>query len=376
MKKIITTVGTSIFSELKSSAFKAFEEIRNKSNSQWDNFNGKFGPIEDLKKEFSVNIFSERNEQLSAEITSILKIKETSKEISEVYLIASDTITSRLASELITSWFKKWEKEIKIHFNHEKDLIRGLQVNDKKQFQKEGVPNLLERLHSNDISNEGNYWQDCIFNITGGYKAFTPIITIVAQINRIPAYYIFQEQEDLKESKPVLLKIPQLPVFIDQQIFHKYYSEFILAANIDSKDKFSKDFLNECEDLLEFLDDNLVSLNEFCRIFWVKYLQNWFHYYAPYEIQMEIERSLNISRILLTKFCFLQQRKSQTETKGEHLVFDDGNNSNRIYYLEKDKNIYIYKIFEDHDAHEAYIPTKIDQNQIIKNSIFNKIKIN
>ena len=56
--------------------------------------------------------------------------------------------------------------------------------------------------------------------------------------------------------------------------------------------------------------------------------------------------------------------------KNGHLVFDDGNNQNRIFYFEEDSNIYIYKVFTDHSKYESYLnsSSQLDKDKIKKES--------
>ena len=46
---------------------------------------------------------------------------------------------------------------------------------------------------------------------------------------------------------------------------------------------------------------------------------------------------------------------SKTERKGDHDVFDDGNNNNRIYYFIDAGKMYIYKTFQNEEKAQKYI---------------------
>jgi CRISPR/Cas system-associated protein Csm6 len=63
------------------------------------------------------------------------------------------------------------------------------------------------------------YWENVIINITGGYKATVPYLTILAQVNRCPIYYIFKDTD-------ALIKIPYIPIDIKQSIFEKHKELF------------------------------------------------------------------------------------------------------------------------------------------------------
>ena len=60
--------------------------------------------------------------------------------------------------------------------------------------------NLIDEIF--EIADE--YWGNVIMNITGGYKASIPYLTILAQLNGCPIYYIFEDQD-------ALIKVPNLP---------------------------------------------------------------------------------------------------------------------------------------------------------------------
>ena len=89
--------------------------------------------------------------------------------------------------------------------------------------------------------------------------------------------------------------------------------------------------------------------------------------YASDEVLERINEQKDIYRILEDKFRFRDTREKKTEIKGEHRVYDDGDNPNRIFYFEEDGRIYIYATFQDHEKYEEFINTKIDREKI-KNS--------
>ncbi|MCL0062572.1 hypothetical protein M1N11_00090 [Peptococcaceae bacterium] len=172
-----------------------------------------------------------------------------------------------------------------------------------------GLLNLIRRIES--IT--GGYYENVIFNITGGYKAVIPYMTIMAQINGCDTYYIFEDEK-------ALIKIPKAPLHVDFEEIERNY------------------------ELLKELENGIEDY------------PNW--------------RNKNYRRILQTKFHFKEQRESKSEMKNGHLVFDDGNNQNRIFYFEEDSNIYIYKVFTDHSKYESYLnsSSQLDKDKIKKES--------
>jgi len=235
MKKIITTVGTSLFSNYMNDQVKnyyghnyasiegAFEKTKNANAT--DIYLDDFLPyiksiqekIEDYWFEYPDDV---PNLLASAEIASILKIvEEEPDETFEVHFIATDTLQSVLAAEMITNWFEKYKavsKQIKgvlfqyapTGFDHQKlsdYVVKDLQVSKQENYEK-GVMNLLDLL--NRITEK-----DTLLNITGGYKAIVPVVTIWAQIKKLTIKYLFDESELKTEGQP--LSLNNLPMNLD-----------------------------------------------------------------------------------------------------------------------------------------------------------------
>lgn len=369
--KIITTVGTSVFSNLSDTlpdTFDIYKGLINESHEDWDDYSGSWNSeVEKIKKAVT-ELIKKGDEGFSAEIQSIIKISKEVKENLDIYLVATDTINSRLAAELIEEWLTQ-HTDCNVYFNPKKDVIEGLQVINRIDFSQKGVPNLFKRL----LEISGGYWGNIALNITGGYKALIPIMMVISQVRGVPAYYIFQEEKDIK---PSLIKIPILPLQFDESPFEKHYESFLkISTDCIAKSDLDSGFLNENKDLL-MEEEGLVIMNEFTQILWEEHLHKWFYYFATESVEKEIQKQLDVQRILSNKFWSTEQRKSQSERKQDHIVFDDGRNSNRIYYFEENGLPYIYKTFEDHDAHEKYIPTKINPQKVIENSKLYRIQKN
>ena len=120
-----------------------------------------------------------------AELQSITKIQDKLKEDLEVRLFASDTIASRLSAEILAddTVASVLGDNISVTFDAQTDVIKGLQVEDSKTFSNEGMTNLIRKIDEN----AGGY-QALAINITGGFKATLPYLTILAQLYRVPLY--------------------------------------------------------------------------------------------------------------------------------------------------------------------------------------------
>ena len=367
MKKIITTVGTSLITNESNKIDRGnLNKLKNKPYSEWDN---KIRRINQLKNELENLITDNENKNntnLSAEIASIIKIAEQEpNENFEVYLLATDTILSPLCAEYVKKWFEENEKNISVFFD-KKNIIQRLQVKNKLDFEKKGLKNLFTKIQN--IAN--GYWNNVILNITGGYKAIIPYMSIVAQIYELPAYYIFQESKDQKFE---LLKIPNIPITVNEQLFEKYWFEIENIAETGKRpDNYNLE--QELSSILEIERDNAM-LTSLGYVLWEKYKERFFLFYCPDDIWREIEKQNDIKRILQTKFWNKEARENKTEQKQEHYVFDDGNNNNRIYYFAIDDKIYIYKTFENEEKAKEFINSKIDKDEMITNSKVRKIEI-
>ncbi len=299
MKQIITTVGTSLFTNYRKSDVKegfnksnkryfgvddsTFEKLLLKPAFEYKHFHRELNEIKSIikdnwfkgiirtkdkkwiLKEHSYNTFA------SAEIKSLFALSQKDKYKKEdiiVHLLATDTVLSRLAAELIREWFEEYNKEnvshIKVYFDSEKNVCKSLQVTDGELFEREGIPNLINLC---DRIVAGNY-SNSIINITGGYKAVLPYMTIYAQINNIPLYYIFEETENL-------IFIPQAPISINWSMFEKY-SDVIedLEKGIYNWSKYkNKELILEDFSECIWIDekDDLAALNSIGELFYNKY---------------------------------------------------------------------------------------------------------
>jgi hypothetical protein len=186
-----------------------------------------------------------QDENASAEIRSIIEIcKQEPNTDFEVHLIATDTVLSVLAAELICEWFnrtdnkekpenlknclfakpqepEKFEKQ-----DNERHIIKNLRVDNKATFEK-GFMNLvsvLDKLIEKDKT---------ILNITGGYKAIIPIITLLGQIKEVPLKYIYNDS-DLKDSENPLIEVGNLPFSFDIGYIEGYVHLITDTSKIDN----------------------------------------------------------------------------------------------------------------------------------------------
>ena len=261
--KIICTVGTSLFVNFNDKhpdgqATKDSRKLRNKPAKNWDDYKT---TIERLRN--AIYEFARETQNASAEIASLQQIYNAQKKPIEITLLASDTILSRLAAEILCNVLQKQEGMDAI-FDCQSDIIPGLQVNDHSRFEKEGMPNLFRRI--DDFI--GGYPDDKAINMTGGFKATIPYLTILAHMHNVPLYYIFDGET------AELINIPLAPFTVNWGMFAKYHSALETLSNgIENWPEFKLqhsigDDFNAC---LFFDDDGFVGLNAIGELFWQRY---------------------------------------------------------------------------------------------------------
>lgn len=271
--QVITTVGTSLFdnykkacAELGTSFLKPIEiapKIKNgdAQNISFEKKNSRFSKgidVSNIKNAVSdffitAKIKAEKkqdnewhwtkdnegnfNTHASAEIKSIIKIwEENSKPEMTIQLLCTDTVLSVLAAQIIKEWVdsekvKTEYQGIKIEFNYQSDYVPKLKVDNANKNQLfEGLDNLIEKIRK---YTEKQSSENVILNITGGYKGFIPILTIVAQLEGFTLNYLYEEGEDV-------ISIKRLPISFDwsiAEIYHEYLTNKDLLKTLSEEDE-------------------------------------------------------------------------------------------------------------------------------------------
>ncbi|OZM56247.1 hypothetical protein CIB95_12550 [Lottiidibacillus patelloidae] len=143
-----------------------------------------------------------------AEVASTLRLiqkLELDPENTEIVLAISDTGHSYVSAIIIQSIFTKLGFTIKEENMRE---IEGFQMEDIERFSSLGLPNFVQTINEY-MTDEEKSNEKQIFNITGGYKNFIPLVTHIASFHRKDMYYVFEEAAASKENS--LVKIPKIP---------------------------------------------------------------------------------------------------------------------------------------------------------------------
>ncbi|MCC5945239.1 MAG: hypothetical protein JJT94_09905 [Bernardetiaceae bacterium] len=247
MKHIITTVGTSVYtnfrneevrecldtfngvSQISPDQFKELNKGEHKA-SDYTNLKGLDSfktPEEIIKKFWLKDTYAVEggwdyeagsnipNFNASAEIKSICKIIEKSTDTEfKVYLICSDTAICISAGHLVKAFFEGYTvdgvtfpkpelknsggaiatiQDIEICF------IEKLQVDNADDFKNFGIDALIS--YCNNIATKLDK-ADVIINISGGYKGVIPFLTSYAQIQGFTISYVYEESSKLISIAP------------------------------------------------------------------------------------------------------------------------------------------------------------------------------
>jgi len=260
--RIITMVGTSFLTNYaKNNEDPCYRELSKvmmsiDKNGQapfniWEKFETQILAVKNNLVSWAMTINDPAS--LSAEIKSLQEICRLGGLKQQIYLIASDTLMSRFAAEVILSYItsqKAYGKgpfsQAEIIFNPAEHVIEGLQVVDPERLENQGLEGLLNIV---DIICGKNY-ENASFNITGGFKGLIPYLTLIAQAFNLPAYYIYEDSDRL-------IKLPLLPFKFDFSLIEENYLAFErikpklssrgkrLGQRIEDKTRLLKDVLGD-----------------------------------------------------------------------------------------------------------------------------------
>ncbi|RMG22668.1 MAG: hypothetical protein D6732_25480 [Methanobacteriota archaeon] len=262
MKTIITPVGTSMITNYLSPAGrrKVGKQSYVAIDNEWQSLDAKLSAtnIHDSKYKNAIErickVLKNRwfefegkpNELASAEISSILKI--ANGQSCQVHLLATDTLHSVMAAELIKDWFEKFKSiyniEVLFHrpsaeFTHQESseyVVQNLQAVEGDKY-RQGFQNLFSLLWK--LTRKKRYGKDVIFNITGGYKAIIPALVLFAQLEDIPFAYFFDIERSSENNE--LIEWPKLPFGFD-------YSAWELLEDFITEKRFRELFVEKSND--------------------------------------------------------------------------------------------------------------------------------
>jgi hypothetical protein len=179
-----------------------------------------------------------------------------------VYLIATDTLESAVCAWAIQAWFvtKNDERFTKVHFSLAHNsvfVIKDLRVDKSTELVERGFSNLLSFIKerakiqiSNNSTTNPKLRQEIdpniVLNVTGGFKAIIPFMTVFANLYNWDISYTFEDIDS------PLITLPPLPINFDTTLAEIYYP-YLDDINLNNLD-----FVNENQAILKEIESSLL----------------------------------------------------------------------------------------------------------------------
>ncbi|MBI4687429.1 MAG: putative CRISPR-associated protein [Nitrospirae bacterium] len=292
--------------------------------------------------------------QLSAEINSLFRMGLTSDD--KIMFLTSDTDAGESVANVLANILES-RRKCKVTVKR----IKGLQTDDRKQFDTVGIPTLTDVI-INEVENN-RYTFNIVLNATAGFKATIPYITFIGMIFHLPIRYIFERSESIIELPPMPLefdieRLKQLEPVID-----KIFSDYISTNDFMQITGFSYEDLRLAAQDILLEEDGLVTLRSTGRILYQRYLQvkGSKAFISPTVLKKlssgEYNKGLFEGLFNKMKDPIHVQSKLHNEVKRKGIDLDcykPGATSERIFFFMEDKKIYICDIFL-HDEYEKLL---------------------
>jgi hypothetical protein len=152
-------------------------------------------------------------------------------------------------------------------FNSQSEIIRvkGLQVDCCSTFQSEGIKGLGKVIRDELNNLKG---QEVILNLTGGFKATIPYLSLFGMLYNLPIYYIFEEKDEL-------IEIPPVPVKYNVETIKTLIEYFIkIEVNTSIKATILEPVLSNENKIFFQKEGNEYTTSFFGDMFWNKYKED------------------------------------------------------------------------------------------------------
>jgi|Deesub1362B_J571_1020462.scaffolds.fasta_scaffold00139_27 putative CRISPR-associated protein (TIGR02619 family) len=299
----------------------------------------------------------------SAEINSLYRMGINENDV--VVFFSSDTEDGEMVAEILSNFLKN-----KIGCDTYVKRIKGLQINDKRRFDREGIPNLTEEV-VNQIE-KYQYSHAMVINATTGFKATVPYLTFIGMVFQIPIKYIFERSNEIIELPPIpidfdLKRLESLAPVIDRIIDDFAPGEEITkelgVSEYELKTNFSDILLEE---------DGFFTLRPTGRILYKRYLH--IKGYKNIFISEKVFKKLNSGEYDKNKFVSLFKKmkdpvhlksKLHSEVKKKGKIdlecYKQGNTNERIFFYIENNSLYICDIL----MHDEYLRL-INEGKLLK----------
>jgi len=256
MRLFFSTLGTSLLTNFikHDPLFRSQINLNACANAKKDEYTEQQREsLEQMADELCIHAENWSNEeasQASAELNALISFG-IPQPTDLFFFLVSDTFQSRKAFEILHSYFQH-----KHNIQIQAVEIRGLNTLNRESFMT-GIKELM-------------YWTDChlpdykkqgyeiLFNLTGGFKSLMGFLLPIGMFHADRIFYIFQGAE--------LIEIPKLPIVMDDALFNKYASSFLLLADDHFLDK--EQIKGIPMALLESVDNNYFGLSAWGLFSW------------------------------------------------------------------------------------------------------------
>jgi putative CRISPR-associated protein (TIGR02619 family) len=290
--------------------------------------------------ELLINQIRNRGEVIaSAETNALSRII---KEGDTLVFLYSDTPEGDIASLALTEYYKRK------NYNSRRKVINGLNYSHDR-FMSQGLKSLVNTL-IDEIRIARRRGLEPIINATGGFKAEIAYATLVGLLFSVTVYYIHEVFQNV-------ISMPPTPINWDYSLLAEYEDFFEwLQKEFRRKEKVQRrlhgvpDGINL---LLEDDADGYITLSPAGQVYFAAYqdaLQQ-----SPslllsseavrfYERLDETQRKIIDTNLRKLRIDCLRQGGSGRVYQSDCLIYPRGNCSERIYYFENNKKIYICEI--------------------------------
>ncbi|MFT6130111.1 MAG: putative CRISPR-associated protein (TIGR02619 family) [Neolewinella sp.] len=195
----------------------------------------------------------EKAAEASAEINGLSKVPDALNSQVQHFLISTDTYLGKQTADLVAKWLKTYVSSAEIK------TIKSLTTRDSTSFM-DGAKNLL--LFLTDIVSQYGSSHYVVFNLTGGFKSLLGLMTTLGCFYADEVVYVFESGDDL-------VRIPKLPIKLDDELFQAHASQ-LLRMSVD-------DYIGIEEAghipkaLLEYVDEQHVGLSVWGELIWKQF---------------------------------------------------------------------------------------------------------
>jgi len=300
--------------------------------------------------------------EASAEINSLLRMGLNKDD--KIVFLSSDTDDGEMVADCLAKALQE-RRRCKATFQR----ISGLQIDDRKQFDQIGIPNLTEAILKEVESYQYQY--NIVLNITAGFKATVPYLTFIGMIFNLPIRYIFERSNSI-------IDLPPIPVEFDKErlkrlepVIDIISSDYISVDAFREKTGFSYNDVEQSTRDILLLEDGLITLRPTGRILYKKYLQiKGYRVYVSPAVFKKLNAGSYDQKLFFSLFQKMRDpihlsSKLHPEIKKKGKIdldcYKAGSTNERIFYYLKERKVYICDIF----LHDEY-QRSLEQGELLR----------